>query len=62
MTDQSTRRRLGDLSRTELQQWCAAEGYPGFRADQIRKWVFGKRVDTFELMTDLPAPLRARRA
>jgi 23S rRNA (adenine2503-C2)-methyltransferase len=62
MTDQSTRRRLGDLSRAELQQWCAAEGYPGFRADQIRKWVFGKRVDTFDLMTDLPAPLRARLA
>lgn len=53
-------RRFGDLSRSELQQWCETEGYPTFRSDQIRKWVFGKRVDTFDLMTDLPAALRAR--
>lgn len=54
------RRRFGDLSRTQLQEWCAEQGYPSFRADQIRKWVFGKRVDSFDLMTDLPAPLRAK--
>lgn len=60
MHEQKSRRRFGDLSRTELQAWCEAEGYPSFRADQIRKWVFGKRVDNFDVMTDLPADLRTR--
>lgn len=60
MSEEVNRRLFGDLSRSDLQQWCAAEGYPSFRADQIRKWVFGKRVNSFDLMTDLPAALRAR--
>ena len=53
---------LLDLSRAELAAWCQAEGAQPFRADQIRKWVFGKRVDDFEAMTDLPAALRKRLA
>lgn len=47
-----------DLSRDELAQWCQANGEQGYRADQIRKWIFGKRVADFESMTDLSAGLR----
>lgn len=54
------KKRFGDFSRDELRQWCAAHEAPPFRADQIRKWVFGKRVRDFDVMTDLPAPLRAQ--
>lgn len=51
---------LLDLSRDELARWCEAEGEGAYRADQIRKWMFGKRVNDFAAMTDLPAKLRAR--
>ena len=51
--------RFGDLSREELTAWCVAHGVQAFRADQIRGWIFGKRVNDFDTMTDLPAKLRA---
>src|SRR5258708_6125472 len=51
-----------DLSRDELAAWCQAQGEQGYRADQIRKWIFGKRVLDFESMTDLSAGLRKRLA
>ena len=50
---------LCDLSREELSRWCEARGQLGYRADQIRKWVFGKRVHDYDAMTDLSAGLRA---
>jgi len=55
----STQRRFADVSRDELMQWCEARGAKSFRADQIRGWVYGKRVNDFQAMTDLPAVLRA---
>jgi 23S rRNA (adenine2503-C2)-methyltransferase len=51
---------LNDLSRAELAAWCEARGEQKFRADQIRKWIFGKRVTDFEAMTDLSAALRQK--
>lgn len=51
---------LLDLSRDELATWCEAQGEAGYRADQIRRWVFGKRVSDYESMTDLSASLRTR--
>lgn len=53
------RRLLSDCTRGELVEWCAQRGQPSFRADQIRRWVFGKRINDFEAMHDLPLPLRA---
>ncbi len=53
---------LCDLSRDELAAWCQAQGEKPFRADQIRKWIFGKRVGDFESMTDLSVGLRAKLA
>src|SRR6185369_1763690 len=51
---------LLDLSRDELARWCVEQGEQGYRGDQIRKWIFGKRVNDFAAMTDLPASLREK--
>jgi 23S rRNA (adenine2503-C2)-methyltransferase len=53
---------IWNLSRGELTDWVKTEREQPFRADQIRKWLFGKRVDSFEAMTDVPAGLRSRLA
>ena len=53
------RRLLLDLTRAELVEWLGTKGYPSFRADQIRRWIFGKRVNDFSEMHDVPATLRA---
>jgi 23S rRNA (adenine2503-C2)-methyltransferase len=53
---------INDLSRTELAEWCQAQGEQKFRADQIRKWIFGKRIGDFEAMTDISAGLRRKLA
>ena len=54
-----TRRHLFDLDRTALAAWCEAHGAAAYRADQIRRWVFARRVHAFDEMRDLPAALRA---
>ncbi|MDZ4689168.1 MAG: 23S rRNA (adenine(2503)-C(2))-methyltransferase RlmN [Planctomycetaceae bacterium] len=51
--------RIYELNREALARWCEDHGVPGYRADQIRKWIFGKRVDSFAEMHDLPANFRA---
>lgn len=55
-------RPIADLSRGELAEWCASAGHPAYRADQIRRWIFGKRVISFEEMHDVPRALRERLA
>lgn len=47
-----------ELSRADLVRWCAEQGASAYRADQIRRWVFGKRVSEFDAMHDIPAELR----
>jgi len=48
---------ITDLSREQLQEWCAPRG-GSYRADQIRRWIFGKRVSEFDSMHDVPAATR----
>lgn len=60
ITLQTPQRFLADLSREELAQWCVDQGDSGYRADQIRRWLFGKRVDDFDAMHDVSAPLREK--
>ena len=36
------------------ESWLAERGQPAFRAAQIRKWVFERRAESFEAMSDLP--------
>lgn len=54
--------RVYELSRAELGQWCLRHGVPSYRADQIRRWIFGKRLGDFAEMHDLPAALRQQLA
>lgn len=42
------------LSHDELATWLVELGEPGFRARQIWDWLYRKRVDRFEAMTNLP--------
>ena len=54
------RQLLTDLTREELLAWVVGSGHASYRADQIRKWIFSRRADTFESMRDLSADLRAK--
>jgi 23S rRNA (adenine2503-C2)-methyltransferase len=55
--------RFGDIKSlllTELQEQLRDMGEPAYRADQITDWLYKKRVDTIDKMTNLPRPLRRR--
>jgi 23S rRNA (adenine2503-C2)-methyltransferase len=49
-----------DLTFDEWHQWCKDNGLPDFRAGQIFDWLYVKRVDSFEDMTNLPKPMREK--
>lgn len=49
---------LTDLTRQELSEWIESVGHASYRADQVRRWIFGKRVSCFDEMHDVPASLR----
>lgn len=55
----SGRRPLRELSSAEATAWLAAQGQPGFRAKQIREWLFAKLALAAGEMSNLPASLRA---
>ncbi len=49
---------LIDPPNEPLAKWLAVRELPAYRLRQVRRWVFQRRTDSFEAMTDLPAPLR----
>ena len=53
---------LKSLLLSELQEQLFNLGEPSYRAGQILDWLYKKRVDTIDKMTNLPRPLRARLA
>ena len=53
---------LEPASWNELKSWLGERGQPAFRAPQVRKWIFERRAESFEDMTDLPKALRAELA
>lgn len=55
----SSLRPVYDLSREELVRWSESHGHAAYRADQVRRWIFGKRVNEFSAMHDVRADLRA---
>jgi 23S rRNA (adenine2503-C2)-methyltransferase len=55
-------RHLLDLSPDALQAWVIQQDQPRYRAAQIGQWLFERRAQTFEEMTDLPKSLRQRLA
>ncbi|MGI8957868.1 MAG: 23S rRNA (adenine(2503)-C(2))-methyltransferase RlmN [Chthoniobacterales bacterium] len=51
---------IKSLTLDELAEHLAAAGAPGYRAKQVTDWLYKKRIDSFEAMTDLPAAIRAQ--
>ncbi|MCX8155070.1 MAG: 23S rRNA (adenine(2503)-C(2))-methyltransferase RlmN [Verrucomicrobiae bacterium] len=51
---------LQALSREELLAVVQEAGEPAYRADQILEWLYRRRVEGWEAMTNLPKRLRAR--
>ncbi len=47
-----------DLSRDELTAVCRELGQPRFRADQIWRWLYVQRVDSWDAMANVPKALR----
>ena len=47
-----------DAAPAQLTAWLTDHGHPGYRAAQIRKWIFEKRAGDFAEMSDLPKKLR----
>ena len=50
--------RLYELGSAQLAEWCEARGFPKYRAEQIRRWIFGRRANDFAEMHDIPNALR----
>ncbi len=48
------------MTLVQLQGLCASEGFPKFTAKQICDWLYKKRVDTIDAMTNLSLAQRAR--
>ena len=53
---------IKSLSLDELTRHFAAQGEPAYRAKQVAVWLYEKRVNAFEGMTDLPAATRVQLA
>src|SRR5947207_230805 len=56
---QAVKRALFDHTREDLSAWMAERGEPAYRASQVFRWVFDRRAERFEGMSDLPQRLRA---
>ena len=50
--------RVYELDAAGLAAWCESRGFPRYRAEQIRRWIFGRRANEFTEMHDVPAALR----
>jgi 23S rRNA (adenine2503-C2)-methyltransferase len=46
------------LSLTDLEQWFASRQEPAYRARQVLDWVYRKRINTADAMTNLPLAVR----
>ena len=59
MSEESKVNLLG-MTLEQLQELCAAEGFPRFTAKQLCDWLYRKRVDSIDAMTNLSLAQRAR--
>ncbi|MFN6017151.1 MAG: 23S rRNA (adenine(2503)-C(2))-methyltransferase RlmN [Verrucomicrobiota bacterium] len=53
---------LTGLSHEELSSWLKEQGEPAFRANQILDWMWKKKADSIDAMSNLPATLRTKLA
>ncbi len=51
---------LYELTQEQLVDLFKQWGQPGFRAKQVREWLYDKRVSSFDAMKNLPKELRTR--
>jgi 23S rRNA (adenine2503-C2)-methyltransferase len=58
----SSKRSIYCLSLPELETWCRDRSEKPYRAKQLFQWVFRKRVDEFDQMSDLAAEFRKQLA
>lgn len=49
---------LKSLTRSELINWFANEGYPAFRGKQVFNWIYKNGVQDFDEMNNLPLKLK----
>jgi 23S rRNA (adenine2503-C2)-methyltransferase len=49
---------VSGLTHAALRSWAEAQGLPGYRADQIFRWVHHAGIASYDEMTNLPADLR----
>jgi 23S rRNA (adenine2503-C2)-methyltransferase len=50
---------LLSLAQSELRDWFAAKGESRYRSEQVLAWIYRKRVERFDQMSNLPEGLRA---
>ena len=55
---QTARKNIRSQNRRELESWLLRNGHPRFRADQILRWLYARRVDSWDKMRNLPESLR----
>jgi 23S rRNA (adenine2503-C2)-methyltransferase len=53
------RRALLGVTPAEFRDWVVERGHSAYRSRQVLDWVFRRRADSFERMSDLPKGLRA---
>ena len=51
-----------DYTRQELRELFQRAGFPLYRVDQVRRWVFARKTDSFTQMTDISKEHRQRLA
>ncbi len=47
-----------EFNREQLVAWLTGHSIAAYRADQIRKWIYLRQIDSFDLMTDLSKDTR----
>lgn len=52
--------RLKNFSLDQIRQWVVEQGEPKFRAEQIIKWLYQKRVSSFDEMKNVSGTLRKK--
>jgi len=59
LTSQTPRVGLLGVDPPTLREWCERVGEPGYRAQQVLEWIYDRRVDRFDDMSNVPKWLRA---
>ena len=58
MPENTTKKNIRALSLEELQAWFMDHGYTKFRGKQVYEWLWKKTAHEFDVMSNLPLPLR----